>query len=85
MKHGNYILRSLSKGLKFLRMVSAKESPKIMGLKGIHDPDASGVLPVILTTHGVAKMDKMKGPLSTTLGQCIISWGLYVTSVSDVW
>ena len=40
LKHGNYILRSLSKGLKFLRMVSTKESPKIMGLKGIHDPDA---------------------------------------------
>ena len=40
LKHGNYILRSLSKGLKFLRRVSTKESPKIMGLKGIHDPNA---------------------------------------------
>ena len=40
MKHTNYILRSLPKGLKFLRVVSAKESPKIMGLKGIHDSDA---------------------------------------------
>ena len=40
LKHSNYILRSLSKGLKFLRMVSANESPKIMGLKGIHDPNA---------------------------------------------
>ena len=40
LKHSNYDLRSLSKGLKFLRMVSTKESPKIMGLKGIHDPDA---------------------------------------------
>ena len=40
LKHANYILRSLPKGLKFLRMVSAKESPKIMGLKGIQDPDA---------------------------------------------
>ena len=28
LKHANYILRSLPKGLKFLRMVSAKESPK---------------------------------------------------------
>ena len=34
LKHANYILRSLPKGLKFLRVVSAKESPKIMGLKG---------------------------------------------------
>ena len=39
LKHANYILRSLPKGLKFLRMVSTKESPKIMGLKGIHDPN----------------------------------------------
>ena len=28
------------KGLKFLRVVSAKEYPKVMGLKGIHDPNA---------------------------------------------
>ena len=40
LKHGNYILQSLPKGLKFLRVVSAKESPKIMGLKRIHDSDA---------------------------------------------
>ena len=40
LKHANYILRSLPKGLKFLRAVSAKESPKIMGLKGIHYSDA---------------------------------------------
>ena len=40
LKHANYILRSLPKGLKFLRVVSAKESSKIMGLKGIHDSDA---------------------------------------------
>ena len=40
LKHANYFLRSLPKGLKFLRMVSTKESPKIMGLKGIHNPDA---------------------------------------------
>ena len=40
LKHANYALRSLPKGLKFLRAVSAKESPKVMGLKGIHDQDA---------------------------------------------
>ena len=40
LKHANYILRSPPKGLKFLRVVSAKESPKIMGLKGIHDTNA---------------------------------------------
>ena len=40
LKHANYVLWSLPKGLKFLRVVSPKESPKVMGLKGIHDPNA---------------------------------------------
>ena len=40
LKHANYILLDLPKGLKFLRAVSTKESPKIMGLKGIHNPEA---------------------------------------------
>ena len=40
LKHATYILRSLPKGLKFLRVVSTKESPKVMGLKRIHNPNA---------------------------------------------
>ena len=40
LKHANYIFQSQPIGLKFLRVVSAKESPKEMGLKGIHDPEA---------------------------------------------
>ena len=40
LKQANYILQSQPKGLKFLRAVSAKESPKEMGLKGIHNPEA---------------------------------------------
>ena len=40
LKCTNYVLLDLPKGLKFLRAVSAKESPKIMGLKGIHNPEA---------------------------------------------
>ena len=36
----NYALRILPKGLKFPRVVSPLESPKVMGLMGIHDPDA---------------------------------------------
>ena len=35
----NYVLRTLQKGLKFLRVVPPLESPKIMSLTGIHDPD----------------------------------------------
>ena len=39
-KQANYILLSLPKGLKFLWAVPPSESPKVMGLMGIHDPDA---------------------------------------------
>ena len=40
LQQANYALRSLPKGLKFLHAVSLSESPKVMGLVGIHDPDA---------------------------------------------
>ena len=40
LKQANYALQSLPKDLRFLRVVPANESPKVMGLKGIHDPDA---------------------------------------------
>ena len=40
LKHANYSLHSLPKGLKFLRAVPTLESPKIMGLKGIHNGNA---------------------------------------------
>ena len=40
LQHANYVLRTLSKGLRFFHMVSPSESPKVMGLMGIHHPDA---------------------------------------------
>ena len=40
LKQANYALWSLPKGLRFLRVVPAMESPKVMGLMGIHDPNA---------------------------------------------
>ena len=40
LKQANYTLRALPKGLKFLRAVPTLESPKVMGLVGIHDLDA---------------------------------------------
>ena len=39
LKQANYTLQSLPKGLKFLHAVPPSESPKVMGLMGIHDPD----------------------------------------------
>ena len=40
LKQANYTLWSLPKGLKFLRVMPTMESPKVMGLMGIHDSDA---------------------------------------------
>ena len=37
LRQANYALRSLPKGLKFLHAVPFSESPKVMGLVGIHD------------------------------------------------
>ena len=39
LKQANYALQSLPKGLRFLRVVPTMESPKVMGLMGIHEPD----------------------------------------------
>ena len=39
LQQANYALRSLTKGLKFFWAVPPSESPKVMGLVGIHNPD----------------------------------------------
>ena len=39
LQQTNYALRSLPKDLKLLHVVPPSESPKVMGLVGIHDPD----------------------------------------------
>ena len=40
LQYANYALRTLSKGLRFFHPVSPSESPNVMGLTGIHHPDA---------------------------------------------
>ena len=40
LKQANYALQSLPKGLKFLQAEPPSESPKVMGLVGIHELDA---------------------------------------------
>ena len=39
LKQANYALRSLPKGLKFFHLVPPSESPKVMGLVRIYNPD----------------------------------------------
>ena len=40
LQHANHMLRALLKGLKFFQVVSPLEFPKVMGLMGIHHPNA---------------------------------------------
>ena len=40
LKQANYTLRALPRGLKFLHVAPPSESPKVMELMGIHNPDA---------------------------------------------
>ena len=40
LQHANYAIRTLPKGLRFFCAVSPLESPKVMGLMGIHHPNA---------------------------------------------
>ena len=40
LKQANYALHSMPKGLRFLRAVPTMESPKVMGLMGIHNSNA---------------------------------------------
>ena len=40
LQYANNALRALPKGLQFFHVVSPSESPKVMGLAGIHNPEA---------------------------------------------
>ena len=63
--HAKYALQSLPKGLRFLRVVPTKESPKVMGLKGIHALMLFGTLQAIPTVPGVGRRGKMREPWLT--------------------
>ena len=68
LKQLNCVLLSLPKGLKFLQAVLPSESPKVMGLMGIHDPDALCHFAVWPTAPGAERRVKTKGQWSTTYG-----------------
>ena len=60
LKEANYALWSLPKGLRFLRVVPTTESPKVMGLKGIHNPMPLGAIQAAPTVPGVERRGKMR-------------------------
>ena len=59
LQYANHALRTLPKGLKFFHPVSLSESPNIMGLTGIHHPNAlhhfNGGNPLPVVWEGRAK------------------------------
>ena len=82
LQHANYALRTLPKGLRFFCMVSPSESPKVMGLMGMHHPNALWCFNGVTHCPGVEKRGKMRAPLSTTQGWCITSWDSYARDAS---
>ena len=68
IKQANYTLRALPKGLKFLHAIPPSESPKVMGLMGIHDPD-------------MERRARMRGPWSITYELCTAGWAWCATDV----
>ena len=74
LQQANYALRSLPKGLKFLRAVSPLESPKAMGSTGIHDLDALHCFYGVTHCPWCRKEGQMRAQSSTTSGQYIIGW-----------
>ena len=80
LRLANYALRSLPKGLKFLHVVPPSESPKVMGLVGIHDLDALHHFSGITHCPWCGKEARTGGQWSTTCRQCTTGWDWCATS-----
>ena len=86
LKQANYVFHSQPKGLRFLRAVSTKESPKEMGLKGIQDLEALlafrwiHILPVvwkIQTERGDHRKSPKNGALQVRSHMQLVLWLSY--------
>ena len=77
----NYSLMTWRKGLKFFRVVSPSEFPKVMGwwayMNWMHYATSTG-LP---TAPGAERWAKMRVPSSITWGWCITNWASCVRNV----
>ena len=78
LQQANYPLRTLPKGLKFLRAVSPSESPKVMGLMGIHDLDALCHFYGVTHCPWCGKGDQNEGTVVNHLQMVITGWALCV-------
>ena len=66
LKQANYVLLSLPKGFEVSLGSTPSESPKVMGLMGIHDPEALCHFSSVTYCPWLEKRVKMKGGWSTT-------------------
>ena len=78
----NYTLKTLPKGLKFLSVVPPSESPKVMGLIGIHDLNVPHWFNGVTLCPCVRRSAKNRAQSSITSGQCIIGSALCTRNVS---
>ena len=83
LKQANNALQSLPKGLKFLWAVPTSESPKVMGLVGIHDPDALQHFSGITHCPWCGKEGQNKGPMVNHLWTVHYRLGLVCNRCHD--
>ena len=83
LKQANYALRSLPKGLKFLWVVPPSESPNIMGLVGIHDPDALWHFSCVTHWPWCGKEGQNKGTVANHLWMVHYRLGLVCNRCHD--
>ena len=66
LQYANDALRALLYGLQFFHPISPSELPKVMGLTGIHNPDALRHFNGLIFCPCAEKRDRMRGLLSIT-------------------
>ena len=84
LKQAKYALRSLPKGLKFLRVVLPSESPKVMALVGIHDLDALCHFSGVTHCPWCGKEGQNEGTMVNHLWMVYYRLGLCATNVMIV-
>ena len=82
LQQANYTLRALQKGLKFLQAVPPSESPKVMGLVGIHNPDTLHHFNGLTHCPWCGRRARMRGQLLTPCGQCTTGLAWCATNVT---
>ena len=85
LHQAKYALRTLPKGLKFLWAVPPLESPKVMGLMGIYDPDTLCHFYGVTHCPWCGKVARTRAQSSTISGWYIIGWDWCVKSVMAAW